>query len=434
MPNKKTLKWLVTALIAVTFSMTIFANGNKEAAGPVTVTMAFPIAVDAPITDLLNGYADEFMKDHPNVTVKLVYSGGYTDVKTMIQTTIDGGGDAPSLGVMLATDLFDLANAQYIEPITGYVNKAGKSYLNDFLPAFMENSYYMDELWSLPFQRSAVVIYYNADLLKEKGLAVPDSWDSLAKAAAALTSREGGEVSRWGIEWPTEWPYWLFQPLAMGAGKNIVGSSDTEVYFDTPEDIEAIKYYNALSSEYKATPPGVQSAWGSSVPNFVSGNTAMIVHSSGSLSQILSQAKFKVGVMGVPGKKAGTYFSVPGGGNIYMIAGMDDTEKAAAFEFAKFLTDPSRAADFSIATGYVATRKSAKDDPKLKAYIAEHPQVLQVQEALSAAGKELAVQNLGEVRGIFHKYLQAAFNGEMTPEDAMARAQKEADAALADFR
>ena len=437
MIGKKLISILTVALLATLAGLPLFAGGQTEAADErVSILIAYPVAVDAPVTDILNGYAEAFMAENPNVTVKPVYAGGYSDVKTMIQTTIDGGGDAPALAVMLATDLFDLANAGYIEPITKYVDgmENRDAYINDFLPAFLSNSYYMDEIWSLPFQRSAVVMYYNADMIKEAGLPVPDSWDSLASAAGALTVKDGDDVLRWGIEWPSDWPYWLFQPLSLGAGQNIVGEGDTDVFFDNGEVIEAVEYYNSLSADYGAMPAGVQASWGNIVPNFVSGNTAMIVHSSGSLSKVLSQADFTVGVMGVPGKKPGTGYSVPGGGNLYMVAGADEAQKKAAYDFAVFITEASRAADFSIATGYIATRKSSMGDAAMKAYVAENPQVMQVQDVLADAGKEFAIQNLGEVRTIFHKYLQAAFNGEMPAAEAMAAAQREADEALADFR
>ncbi|MCK5248557.1 MAG: extracellular solute-binding protein, partial [Spirochaetaceae bacterium] len=198
--------------------------------------------------------------------------------------------------------------------------------------------------------------------------------------------------------------------------------------------IDAIEYYISLSAEYGATPAGVQASWGNAVPNFVSGNTAMIVHSSGSLSSVLAQAPFKVGVMGIPGKQRGTSFSVPGGGNIYLLSGLSDAERKAAFDFAVFLTDPAKAADFSIRTGYIATRFSAFNQPAMKEYIKTNPQAGEIREILSSAGKELSLQNLGQVRSIFHNYLQAAYNGEMSPAVAMRTAQQEADAALADFR
>lgn len=427
---------MVTALmVLVVFGA--FAGGQSEPAEAeqVTIRIAYPVAVDAPVTEIFDEYAQDFMAENPNVQVETVYAGGYEDVRTTIQTTIDGGGDAPALAVMLATDLFDLANAQYIEPMTPFVESMenGEEYLDDFLPAFLSNSYYLDDLWSLPFQRSAVVMYYNADLLAENDHGVPTNWETLGETAGALTERDGDSASRWGIEWPSGWPYWLFQPLAIGAGQNIVGESDTEVYFDDPAVIEAINYYNQLSSEYEAMPAGVQASWGNVVPNFVSGNTAMIIHSSGSLSNVLSQADFEVGVSGIPGKDGGS-FSVPGGGNLYMVAGLSDAEKQAAFDFAVFITDAARAAEFSIETGYIATRESSFADSAMQAYISENPQAGQTRDVLATAGKELAVQNLGEVRNIFHSYLQAAINGDMSAAEAMAEAQAEADDALADFR
>lgn len=427
---------MIATLIALV-TLGAFAGGQTEGGDeqPVTIRIAYPVAVDAPVTAILDGYAREFMEENPGVQVETVYAGGYGDVRTAIQTAIDGGGDAPALGVMLATDLFDLANAQYIEPLTPYVEgmEDGEDYLDDFLPAFLSNSYYMDEIWSLPFQRSAVVMYYNADLLAERGQGVPTNWDTLGRTAADLTQRDGESVTRWGLEWPSGWPYWLFQPLAIGAGRNIVGESDTEVYFDHPAVVDAIEYYNSLSEEYRAMPEGVQASWGNVVPNFVSENTAMIVHSSGSLSNALSQADFEVGVSGIPGPDGGTY-SVPGGGNIYMMTGLSDAQKQAAFDFAVFLTEPSRAADFSIQTGYIATRESAFADDALQAYISENPQAGKMRDILATAGKELAVQNLGEVRNIFHSHLQAAFNDDEEPAEAMAEAQRAADEALADFR
>lgn len=428
---------VVVAILIGLVAAGAFATGQGETSEQesVSIQIAYPVAVDAPVTEILDGYAEEFMEENPNVTVETVYAGGYTDVKTTVQTTIDGGGDPPALAVMLATDLFDLANAQYIEPLTPYVDAmdGGEEYLDDFLPAFLSNSYYMDDIWSLPFQRSAVVMYYNEDLLAQTGHGVPTDWETLAQTASDLTERSGGEVTRWGIEWPSGWPYWLFQPLAIGAGHNIVGDSDTEVFFDEPEVIDAIEYYISLSEEWDATPAGVQASWGNVVPNFVSGNTAMIVHSSGSLSNVLEQADFTVGVSAIPGPDGGGY-SVPGGGNLYMTAGLSDAEKRAAFDFAVFLTAPERAADFSIQTGYIATRESAYAEESMQTYIADNPQAGQTRDVLATAGKELALQNLGEVRNIFHNYLQAAFNGEMSPEAAMEEAQQEADAALEDFR
>ena len=99
----------------------------------------------------------------------------------------------------------------------------------------------------------------------------------------------------------------------------------------------------------------------------------------------------------------------------------------------EFISRPDYVADYSINTGYIANRYSAYETEAMLAYVEEVPQALDTRDALEFAGAELATQNLGQVRGIFHDYIQRAINGEMSAADAMAAAQVEADAALVDF-
>ena len=400
---------------------------------PVTIQVYYPVAVDAPITAILDGYVAAFEEEYPYITVEPVYSGGYADVQTAIQTTIEGGGTPPALAVLLATGLYDLINADYIASMDQYVAamENGQAYLDDFLPAFMANSYYDGQLWSIPFQRSAVVLYYNADKFADAGLAVPTSWQTWADAAEALTSKEG-DTTNWGLKFSSDWPYWLFQPLAMGAGQNIF-VDDCTMAFNDPKVVEAVQFYIDLSKVYGAMPEGVQASWATDTADFSSGSAAMIAHTTGSLTGILNQAQFTVGVMPYPGKEEGTYASVPGGGNFYIMKGAPQEQQDAAWKFIEFITSPELAADYSINTGYIASRFSTFDTPAMQEYTASVPQALQARDALQYAQAELAIQNLGQVRSIFHNYIQKAFNGEMSAQEAMDAAQAEAETALEPF-
>jgi sn-glycerol 3-phosphate transport system substrate-binding protein len=419
--------------LALFSAVLLFCLGAAVSAAPVEISMAYPVAVDAPITAMLNGWVQDFMAANPNVKVTLIFSGGYPDVKTAIQTAIQGGAKPPTLAVMLATDVYDLVNAKYVDSLDDLVAQApgGAAFVKDFLPAYMGNSQYKGKLWSLPFQRSAVVLYYNADLFAAAKLAPPKSWDELGRDAQALTV-DGGKT-RWGIEIPTETAYWTFQPLAIGAGRNVF-TDDVTVNFNAPEVVDAIQFYVDLSQKYKATPPGVQVAWGTSTQNFAAGRTAMIVHTTGSLAGILKTAKFKVGVMAVPGRTRGTLASVTGGGNLYLTAGHTPEERKAAFAFAQFLLDPARVAKFSQATGYIPNRTSATATAEFKAWLAQAPQAADAVGALAFAQPELATQNLNGVKTIFNNYLQMAFNGGKSPKDAMDAAESESNKALADYR
>jgi sn-glycerol 3-phosphate transport system substrate-binding protein len=263
------------------------------------------------------------------------------------------------------------------------------------------------------------------------GIEPPTSWQSWADAAQALTVKDG-DTTNWGLHFSSDWPYWLFQPLAIGAGQNIF-VDDCTVTYDDPAVIEAIQFYIDLSAEYGAMPAGVQASWATDPTDLASGATAMIAHSSGSLTSLLSQVDFELGVMPYPGKEEGTYASVPGGGNFYIMKGISQAKQDAAWKFIEFISRPEYVADYSINTGYIAHRYSAYDTDAMKAYVADVPQALATRDALQYAGAELATQNLGQVRGIFHDYIQRAINGEMSAADAMAAAQTEAEAALADY-
>ena len=421
----------IRLLLVLSLLVTALGFASVSAQEPVTVEIYFPISVDSPITEILNGYAETYMAANPGVTISFLFEGGYTDVKTKLLTTKEGGGDLPALAIMLATDIYDLRNAEAIQQLDAY---ASADYLADFFPTWLANSYYdynqdgKAGLYGIPFQRSTVVMYYNLDLLTEAGLQPPQNWDELATAAQALTTPD-----RWGILIPNSWPYWELQPFAIGAGQNIVTDSDSEVFFNTPAVIDSLQYWLDLFNVYKATPVGVQNNWGDATGMFLDGSAAMIVHSTGSLSGINANATFNWGVSAIPGKDGG-FFTTTGGGNLYMVAGIDNATAQAAWKFVEWLTAPEQAVDWSIKTGYITTRMSGLELDAWKNYVAETPQAADAAATIEVAGREFSTQSLNDVRNVFHGYILKVLNEEISPADAMAAAQTEADAILAIYK
>lgn len=417
--------------LLVMLGLLLLSVGLVSAQEKTKVEIYFPIAVDSPISKILDGYAQTYMAANPDVDIVWSFEGGYADVKNRLMTVAEGGGDVPALAIMLATDIYDLRNAEVIQPLDAY---ASEDYLSDFVPAWLSNSYYdyngdgTPELYGIPFQRSTVLLYYNNDLLKEAGLSVPTNWDELATTAQALTTD-----SREGILIPNSYPYWVFQPFAAGAGQNIVSDSDSEVFFNNADVIDALNYWVSLYQDYHATPEGVQNNWGDAPGAFVDGSAAMIVHSSGSLRTILDNAKFDFGVGGIPGKDGGS-FTVTGGGNLYMSAGIDDATAQAAWKFVEWLTAPEQTVDWSINTGYYNTRQSGFDLDAWKTYAEANPQVDEARATIDSAVREFSVQSLNDVRNIFHADVLSVLNGEKDAATAMADAQTQSDAILSIYQ
>lgn len=408
---------------------------TKPAATGQTVELQFyyPVAVPGPITQIVDGYIAKFQAANPNIKVTAVLSGGYPDTLTKIQTTIKGGGTPPDVAVLLSTDLYSLVDSDAILPLDDFVKAAGgDTFTSDFFPAYLANSNYQNHIWSLPFQRSIPVLYYNKDLFKAAGLdpnKPPTNYQEMVDAAKKLTKADG---SQWGIEISSDGiPYWLFQSFVIGNGANVVGKAANKVTFNDPAVAAALQDFADLGSKHKVMPADIL-LWANMPNDFVNGKAAMIWHSSGSLTNILKQAKFEVGVSYTVGQKG--FGAATGGGNMYMLKGISAERQAAAWKFIQFMTSADIQADWSINTGYVPGRQSALTTQAMKEYIAKTPQAGVAPAGLKYAGAELAAHNNAQVQKALGDAVQAVLTGKAKPEDALKNAQQQADQILAGFK
>ncbi|WP_456277049.1 extracellular solute-binding protein [Bacillus sp. AK128] len=399
---------------------------EEETKEPVELTMYYPVAVGGPITELIDKMATDFNKENPHITVKPVYTGSYADTMVKAQTAFKGG-TPPDLAVLSSTDLFTLLDMDMIE---SFDDKVEQEYIDDFYYGFLENGLANDKLWSIPFARSTQILYYNKDAFKEAGLdpeKAPQNWDEVIEYSKALT-KDG----QWGIEVPaTGYGAWLFQGFALQNGKNLMNTDGTEVYFDTPENVEALQLWLDLSKKHKVMPEGLVD-WATTPSDFLEGKTAMMIHTTGNLANIRDNATFEFGTAYLPAGKKGHGTPV-GGGNLFMFKGMGEEKQQAAIEFIQYVTKPEITAQWSIDTGYIATRKSAYEVDTMKTYLEEFPQAAIARDQLEYASASISTHNNGEVQKILQDQIQAVLTGELTPAEALKKAQDMATELLVPF-
>lgn len=406
-------------------------SGTSETkpAGNTELSFFYPVAVGGPLTKIVDGMAEEFNKENPGITVKPVYTGSYQDTTTKIQAAVQGK-TPPDVAVMLSTELHTMMDMNAILPLDEFIAKdGGNEYVKDFFPGFLANSQVDGKTYSIPFQRSTIVLYYNKAAFKEVGLdpeKPPTTWDEMAEYAAKLT-KDG----RWGIEIPSSgFTYWMYQALALQNGKNLMTEDGKKVFFDTPENVEALQYWVDLAKKHKAMPEGVIE-WATVPSDFLEGKTAMMFHTTGNLTNVKNNAKFDFGVAFLPAKK--NYASPTGGGNFYMFKGTDAKKQEAAWKFIRFMTEPKRAAQWSIDTGYVATRKSAYEEEIMKQYVKDFPAAAVARDQLEYGHAEFSTHNNGKVTKALNDNLQAVLTGKADAAAALKKAQEEADKVLASF-
>jgi sn-glycerol 3-phosphate transport system substrate-binding protein len=405
-------------------------------AKPVELSLFFPVSVGGPITTIVDGLCTDFNKENPDIKVSAVYCGSYADTMVKAQTGIKGG-NPPDLAIIQATELYTLLDMNAVQGLDQFVVKdKEKGFIDDFYPAFMENCRAEGKLWSLPFQRSTIVLYYNKDMFKKAGLdsnRPPKNWKELADDAKKLTVKDSsGVVNTWGIEIPsTGFQYWMFQALCLQNGLQIMNDEGTEVYFDKPAAVEALQYWLDLEKVQKVMPDGIVE-WATAPTDFIQGKTAMMFHTTGNLTNVRKSATFDFGVAFLPADKS--YGSPTGGGNIYMFSGISNEHKAAAWRFMRYLTSAAKASEWSMKTGFVATRKSSFEAEPLKSYVVGFPQAAVARDQLKYAKAELSTHSNSQIYQIINDDLQAALAGTKTPIQALSDAQSQTDEILGRFK
>ncbi|CAM3424685.1 ABC transporter substrate-binding protein [Halomonas lysinitropha] len=396
---------------------------------PVQLTMYYPVAVGGALTDVVDDLVEDFEAEHPDIDVEAIYAGNYDDTRVRAMSAIEAG-EAPQLSVMFSIDLFDLIEQDVIVPFDDLVEtEAEQAWLDSFYPGLMENGRLDGKTYGIPFQRSTIVLYWNRDAFEAAGLdpdQPPETWEEMAAMGAAVHEATDGE--QWGVMVPsTGYPYWMFQAFAFQNGHRLMSEDGTEVYFDDPAAVEALEYWVSLAEEHEAMPDGTIE-WGTLRQNFLEQSTAMIWHSTGNLTAVRNAAEFDFGVAMLPMKTQRG--SPTGGGNFYVFKDTSAEEKQAAMTFIRWMTAPERAAAWSIETGYMGVSPAAYETEALRDYIETFPPAAVARDQLEHSTAELATYQGGRVRRALDNAVQAALTGQMTPAEALAQAQREADAAL----
>ncbi|BDG25341.1 ABC transporter substrate-binding protein [Thermus thermophilus] len=403
-----------------------------------TITFYYPVGVAGPLARFIEAYVADFEKANPDIEVKTVFGGNYEENQAKVVAAIKAG-TPPDTAVLLSQQLFTLLSMDAIEPFDPYIARDPelKRAVSDFFPAFMMNSTLEGKVYSLPFQRSTPILYYNKEAFREAGLdpnKPPATWDELVEYAKRLTKRDAqGRVVRYGVAIPTEdRSTWLLEGLVIQAGGLLYDPQGRgcKVLVDTEPVRQAMQFKRDLAAVHKVSPEGVI-AWGTTPGDFAAGKVAMIYHSTGSLGFIRDNARFEFGTAFQPKK---VRYGVPtGGANFYLFKGSDPKKREATLRFIKFMTSPELQARWSIDSGYVAARRASWSLPIMKEYVKKWPQALTAREQLAYAKAELPVYNLQQVKDIIAEAEQAVVLGRKDVREATREAQARVDQALAPY-
>ena len=400
-------------------------GGDGVQDGVTEIDFYYPIAVGGPLESVIDGYIEDFNAEHDDIEVTPVYSGDYEQTLASVQSAAQAG-NAPALTVLGANELLTIHEAGVITPIGEIVDD--QEWFDSFYEPFMGDSTLPDgTVASIPFQRSTIVMYWNQELFEEVGLdpeAAPETWDEMAEAGQQV--QDSTEASS-GVQVPTS--SWLFEAMVIQNDVLLDDESGTEVHFDDPGTVTALENWTQLQED--GIHPSGNVDWGTAPTDFANGDTAVLWHTTGSLTQINESADFDFGVAPLPAQEQAG--SPTGGGNLYVMEGISEEEQEAAVELARYLSSPEIQTDWGVESGYVAPMDEAWEMEPLAGHVEEFPQAGVARDQLDVAEPEFGTYRRQEVFDVMANAIEDVMGGADVQE-SLDQAQEQADQILEEYR
>lgn len=367
----------------------------------------------------------EWNKANPSINVKPEYGGSLWSMRDKLLTAI-GGGAGPNLAEIDSywTPIFakpgSLVNLEPYIATDKSFNKA------DLARASLQSTQYMGSSYSVPFNLSTIVMYYNKGLFKAAGLdpnKAPADWAELVAHAQKLTVDKNGDGTpdQRGITFPNSantgavW-YWLaFFWQQEGKLFNDALNSGA---FNSEAGVAASNLWRQFARE------GLMSLSPGSA-DFEAELAAMELSSSSVMGRYrdnMGNARF--GLTALPrGKVSAT---VTGGGNMAMFSNCPD--KKAGWAVLSWLNSTQVNKRWALATGSIPVRQSVMETPEYSDYMMSDPKGAVMLSTLKDAFIRPNIPEYGDASRIIAMAVEEAVFKDQDPKPLLDKAKADVDA------
>ncbi|MDO5409344.1 MAG: ABC transporter substrate-binding protein [Lachnospiraceae bacterium] len=388
--------------------------------------------------EALDYLVQKFNKENDmGITVKSEYQGSYDDSLNKLKSAQMGNMGADLVQVYEIGTRF-MIDSDWIIPMQSFMDQ------DDYKVNLESNiaAYYTidDTLYSMPFNTSTPILYYNKDMFKAAGLEnAPTNFSEIEKMSDALkTKGKASEVLSMGIYG------WFFEQYLCKQGANYANNGNgrekaaTAVEFDSNGG--ALQILNGWKKMYDAgIAPNVGRGGDAGLADFSSGKAAITIGSTASLKQILEDVngKFEVGTAYFPASGDSDKGGVSiGGASLWALDNKDDKKAAATWEFVKFLVSPESQAYWNAQTGYFPVTADAYEEPVFKENIKKYPQFQTAIDQLHDSAPEYCgalLSVFSEARAVVETEIENMLNGKQTPEKAVEKMASDINKAIEEY-
>jgi len=311
----------------------------------------------------------------------------------------------------------------FIAPVLSYYSKQGR-------------------LYSMPFNASTPILYYNKDAFGRAGLdptRPPRTWQEVEAFSTTLL-RAGAAPCGFTVGWPS-WTMvenmhaWHNQPFA--TKYNGFAGLATKLLINGAFGVKHIGQLAAWQQAHIFRYGGRERAADST---FLQGECAMYIQSSALIGEFMRHCPFPWGTGELPhwGAPYPKQNSLIGGATLWVMQGHRLEEYAGVAQFLQFLARPAQQEAWHRQTGYLAISQPALDALQTAGYFQQVPvqwtafgQLTRAAPTVHSRGIRLG--DFVQIRDIIEAELEAIFAGQKTAQQGLDEAVDMSTAVLQAF-
>lgn len=443
MKKKVIASMLALSMIAGTSSAVFAAeNTTAEMADASEVdgtTISFWHSMGGVNGEALDTLVKQFNEENEyGITVDAQYQGEYDDSLNKLKSAQIGNMGADLVQVYEIGTRF-MIDSGWIVPMQEMIDGDGYD-LSQIEPNLAAYYTIDNELYSMPFNSSTPILYYNKDMFEKAGITeVPDSLEGIGEIGQQLLDNGGaGEAMSMGIYG------WFFEQLISKQGLEYANNGNgrkeaaTAVAFDKNGAAKNIlTVWKDLND--KGFAPIVGKGGDAGLADFSAGKSAITLGSTASLKQILQDVngKFEVGTAYFPKVSSSDEGGVSiGGASLWALDNQDPKKLRATWEFIKFLISPESQAYWNAQTGYFPVTVTAQEEETFKQNVAEYPQFQTAIDQLHDSAPEYAGALLSvfpEARAIVESEIESLLNGNEDVDAAVKNMTESINGAIEEY-
>ena len=434
---KETFKKIASLVLALLITVSVIcATQVKAEEDKIEITFWHSMGgVNGEAVDYL---VEKFNNENDkNIVVTTEFQGSYDDAINKLKSAQIGNMDADLVQVYDIGTRF-MIDSGWVIPMQDLIDRY--EYDVEQIEPNIAAYYTIDEkLYSMPFNSSTPILYYNVDMFKKAGIEeAPKTFAEIAEIAPKLMEEGGaGEPISLSIYG------WFFEQFLCKQGLHYVDNGNgregiaEKVVFDENEGgLNILKAWKDLHDQGYAPVVGRVDA---GLADFVAGKSALTIGSTASLKEILLNVdeRFEVGTAYLPSVTDETDGGVSiGGASLWALNNENEEKEEAVWELIMFLISPESQAYWNSQTGYFPITVKAHDEDIFKENVEEFPQFMTAIDQLHDSSPEsqgALISVFPEARQIIEGELENMLNNDIEPEEILENMAEQINKAIEEY-